>query len=436
MPVDTHAGPMRISRWRVLPALLLAASLLAGSPVATAAATYSRQDPETLYQQAKDLTMKGEWARALEIFRRVSESESPQAAGAAFYVAVCLENLSGRDPEAFEAFDDMRRRFPDASLAREALLRQIVLAGVLGFSDLRFREFLVRHLESEDRVVRRQAAVSLGRLGDERAAEGLVELVREGSPEQRMMALEQVPNFDEKVATRLLKEMRRATSDEAMKQEVADFQASLVAERKERRRNERLLTRDVRALMERIKRGGEEWTEEEILTHGLYAVMPTREFVAYVQASKAEKARIYREFWEGVKDPFPETPENEMEREFLRRVDQALKLFGEPWRATRSRYDAKEWLTVNNPYSPWDARGTLLLRYGEPSDIFIVGPNVEEWLYGHLRVDFTVHKYKLNWFRNAIFPGRMSLQDYPEGYVEANFISRPRIEYWPGGGSR
>jgi hypothetical protein len=225
--------------------------------------------------------------------------------------------------------------------------------------------------------------------------------------------------------------MQRATTDEAMKQEVSDFETAMEAQREERSRNERLLRRDVRVLMEEISREGEDWTDEEILIHGLYAIMPANEFVAYVQVTQAERGRIYREFWEGIEDPQPETPEHEMEREFLRRIDQALRLFSEPWTATRSRFDAREWLTTDNPYSPWDARGTLLLRYGEPSDIFVVGNNQEEWLYGHLRVDFTVHKYKLNYMRNAIFPGRMSMQSYPEGYVEANYISRPRIEYWP-----
>jgi len=62
-----------------------------------------------------------------------------------------------------------------------------------------------------------------------------------------------------------------------------------------------------------------------------------------------------------------------------------------------------------------------------------VGFNVEEWRYDRLKVDFTVHLYKSNWFLNAIFPGRASQQDYPPGYVQANFINTPRLEYWPSG---
>jgi GWxTD domain-containing protein len=430
---QNHRSAHDVGRTLMPPLILLAALMF--PPPSHGADFQVPQDPGVAYQEAKDLTLKGEWAEALQRFRALAEGESEQAAGAAFYVGLCLENMQGRDAEAYEAYASLRNRFPDAPMAQEALRRQITLAGALGFSDLRFREFLTEQMKSDDPTVRMEAALSLGRLGDERAVDGLVEIAREGSYDQQTLVLKQVTNFDESVASRLLRDIGRATSEPALKQEAADLGASLDNQRDERARMERRLARDVRALMEAIKRQGDAWTDEELLLHGLYAVMPRKEFAVYVQASAAERSRIYREFWEGIEDPYSETPENEMEIEFQRRIDHARTLFSEPWKGTRSQYDAKEWLTVDTPYAPWDARGMLLIRYGEPTDIFLVGPNVEEWLYPRLDrgIDFTVHKYKLNFLRNAVYPGRKSMQDFPDGYVQARFISTARIEYWPGG---
>jgi hypothetical protein len=413
--------------------LLTVALLVAATVSVPASALTAQQEPAVRYQQAKDLTMRGDWARALQMFRDLSTGDSPQASGAAFYVGVCLENMEGRDPEAFAAYEDMRRRFPDAPMAREALMRQITLAGVIGFSDTTMADFLAGLVDHDDDDVADQAALSLGRLGDERAVDRLVEIMRSGNADRRMMVLETVDNFDQRTADRLLGRLRRAAPSPAVREEVDTLQRTIESEREQRERMERTLKKDVRALIEEIRREGGEWSDEELITHGLFHIMPRDEFVAYVQASTSERERIYREFWEGQEDPNPDTPENELEAEFRRRIDQSRSLFSEPWTAVRSQYDAKEWLTPDNSYSPWDARGELLIKFGEPSDIFIVGNNVEEWYYSHLRVDFTVHKYKLNFLRNAIYPGRVSQQDYPDGFVQARYISSPRIEYWPGG---
>jgi len=386
---------------------------------------------EEAYRQAVDLTVQGEWQQALVLFRRVARGDSGRAAEASFYTGLCLENLSGRDAEAFEAFEDTRRRFPDEPTARQALLRQIPLAGVLGFSDTRFRDFLVAQLDSAEPTVRTEAALSLGRLGDERAVEKLIEVARNGSPNQRMLVLESVADFEPEAAERLLQGILSGTTDLELRRQAIELQTSLASRAEQRRTTERLLASDVRALMEEIKRQGEDWSDEELITHGLFHIMERRDFVRYVQSTTAERRRIYADFWEGIEDPIPQTPENEMEAEFRRRIQQAHRLYGEPWRAARSQYDAKEWLTSESPYAPWDARGELLIKFGEPSDIFLVGFNQEEWFYGGLRVDFTVSLYRYNYMRNAIFPGRASQQDYPPGYVQGMFINTPRIEFNP-----
>ncbi|MFO7769109.1 MAG: HEAT repeat domain-containing protein [bacterium] len=420
---------------------ILLGALLTGvlsAPLQPAGALMPQQpSPEQAYQDARDLTMRQDWEEALYIFRALADGDSPRAADAAFYVGFCLENMSGRSQEAFRAYREVRMAHPDTEMARRALLRMIPLAGTLGDEDPSYRDFLARHLESERAEVRREAALSLARFGDQRALEGLREILREGSADMKLMALERCSNYPDPVTNELIKEVSRAAApsaaDMAVQRQAERLARSMETGREDRARMEEILARDKKLLMETIKRQGEEWTLEELITHGLLAVMPREMFVRYVQGSEAEKQRLYNEFFRRQGDPLPETDRNELEEEFRRRVEYARENFSEPWQGARSRYDVKEWVTPDNDYAPWDARGELYIRYGDPSDIFQVGFNVEEWRYDRLKVDFTVHLYRSNWYLNAIFPGRASQQDYPPGYVQANFINTPRLEYWPGG---
>lgn len=428
---------MRQPAARVLLGTLLTAIFLLSAGRTEGAQPPQQPSPEEAYQEARDLTMHQEWDQALYIFQQLAEGDSPRSADAAFYVGFCLENMSERSGEAFDAYREVREEYPGSEMAHRALMRMIPLAGMLGEEDASYRDFLARHLESERPEVRREAAVSLARFGDERALEGLREILREGSADMKLLALERSSNYPEPVADELVREVSLASApspaDMAVKRQAERLARSMETSREDRARMEEILARDKKLLMETIKRQGEEWTEQELITHGLLAVMPREMFVRYVQGTEAEKRQLYNEFFRGLGDPLPETEENELEKEFRRRVEYARENYSEPWRGARSRYDVKEWVTPDNDYAPWDARGELYIRYGDPSDIFRVGFNVEEWRYDRLKVDFTVHLYKSNWYLNAIFPGRASQQDYPPGYVQANFINTPRLEYWPSG---
>ena len=418
--------------------VLFSAVLLTLTALTGRAEGVQQQTPaEQAYQDARDLTMQQDWDRALQTFRRLAQGDSPRADDAAFYVGFCLENMPGRTEEAFLAYRDVRSGHPDSEMADRALMRMLPLAGTLGEEDASYRDFLAGHLQNDEASVRREAALSLARFGDERALAGLREILREGSADMKLLALERTSNYPDEVANELVREVSRAAApspaDLAVKKQAEQLARTMEVSREDRARMEEILARDKKLLMETIKREGDRWTEDELLTHGLLVVMPREMFVRYVQAGEAEKLQIYNEFFQRLGDPIPETDRNELEQEFQRRIDYARENFSEPWRGARSRYDVKEWVTPENDYAPWDARGELYIRYGDPSDIFQVGFNVEEWRYDRLKVDFTVHRYKSNWYLNAIFPGRASQQDYPPGYVQANFITTPRLEYWPAG---
>lgn len=389
------------------------------------------QDPEEVYQQALNLNLEGEWEKALTLFRQLADRDTPRAAEASFYSGLCLENLTGRDVEAFQEYARLRSRYPESPMAVKALSHQITLAGVLGEEDEFYREFLARQLESDEIAIHREAALSLSRLGDERATSGLLEILRNGTTDQKLIALERIQNFDIAVAEQLAADAVQITASTDIQTQAEIIGKGLESLREERERTELMLTTDRKFLMERIKRKGDTWTDEELLTQGLYHVMPSEMFARYLQANSAEKQNIYEEFFENMVDPSSVFSREEIEIEFRRRVAHAAKIFSEPYKAARSLFGASDWLTADNPFAPWDARGELYIRYGEPDNIFLLGFNTEEWLYTRLRVDFTVRKYMVNFYRNAIFPGRASQQDYFPGHVQANYIDLPRFEYWP-----
>ena len=433
-PIIFNNHPYRSSRNRGnswIPLLLLSAGLLMAPALVSVSSLQAqeRESVEVTYQRARDLNLRGEWEQASELFRQIASGDSPRAPEAAFYLALCLENLPGKDEEAFQIYDALRQSHPDHTVAQKGLSHQIILAGVLGESDRSYREFLAKLLESDDPGIRMEAALSLARFGDERAVDSIEEILREGSPDQQMMALERVPNFESDTAERLARDAARKSTDPGVQAQAANLEETLKTTADERRRMETMLARDKRLLMETIKRQGETWTDEELLIHFLFHTMPRRTFLTYVQGNEAERQRIYDDFLSDLDRRNRGMSRQEIETEIQRRIEHAVAEYSDPWRATRSQFDAKEWMTPGNPYAPWDARGELYVRYGEPTDIFMIGNNIVEWYYANLRVDFTVHEYKLNFMLNAIYPGRASQQDYPVGQVQANYINTPRIEF-------
>ncbi|MFC1627494.1 hypothetical protein ACFL3H_00090 [Gemmatimonadota bacterium] len=418
-------------RMLILLALLVGAGLMTVTPGNALSQQEAKPSAvQEVYLQAINLNLQGEWAQALTLFQQVSESDSPRAAEAAYYVGLCLENIPDRDVEAFQAFAELRGRFPDDPIVQKAISHQITLAGMLGRSDSFYQEFLARQIENQDLVLRHEATLSLARLGDERAVDGILEILREGTADQKIVALERIPDFETVIAEDLVREAVAITTGTPLSGRARTLEESFIAQQAERAREAELLTTDRQSLMEQIKRKGEAWTDEELLTQGLYLIMPLDTFVSYLQATSRQKQRIYDEFF-ATRDTEPGTPQNEVEIEFRRRIEYTVEYYSEPYRAARSRFGASDWLTADNVFAPWDARGELYVKYGQPDDVFMVQFNVEEWNYSRYQVDFTVHKYKVNFYRNAIYPGRASQWDYAPGFVQTHFIDAPRFEYWP-----
>lgn len=92
----------------------------------------------------------------------------------------------------------------------------------------------------------------------------------------------------------------------------------------------------------------------------LKALLGPDEFAEYVTIDDTlESADWLRRFWVSH-DPTPTTPENEFRDEHDRRVHHALYLFGGPGRGR-----------------PWDDRGEVYIRYGQPDERVIHQPGEE-----------------------------------------------------------
>ncbi len=101
------------------------------------------------------------------------------------------------------------------------------------------------------------------------------------------------------------------------------------------------------------------WTEESLLEHNWNLMVRQISLIADSKEQKAleaaktieDRKKALKEYW-AVKDPFPETPRNELKVEFYRRISYANENFGYLGRAG------------------WETdRGRVLVRYGVPDQI-------------------------------------------------------------------
>ena len=84
---------------------------------------------------------------------------------------------------------------------------------------------------------------------------------------------------------------------------------------------------------------------------------------------------------------------------------------------------------------PWDARGELFIKYGEPTFRSVVGFQQERWTYNQLDTDFIVQKFVTNIYGNAIKGNRISNRYFnardESAFVAANYINREHFYYSP-----
>ena len=115
---------------------------------------------------------------------------------------------------------------------------------------------------------------------------------------------------------------------------------------------------------------------------------------------------------------------NEKKLEFERRVIHARSHFSAFWNFSHMKYLPDQHLRLGWDHAPWDARGELYIKYGEPDIRSVEGWHTEEWIYYKYGVDFLVKQYITNIYGNAITGGELSHSRY------GNDIFRRRDDSW------
>jgi len=184
---DTMMGAKNIILWTIAAMVILNASLL-----------FAQEDDFKLFNEAMDLRIQRDWDRALETYRLLKQKfpSSKYVDDAEFWSAYILEE-QGKDEEAFSAYQQLKENYPTSPWSDDATLHQIGLAEkFMRQGKKNYERFLLDHLESPDKNVKYQAALSLGKLGDERAIPVLKEMANNGDRDMRFVGKALLQRFE------------------------------------------------------------------------------------------------------------------------------------------------------------------------------------------------------------------------------------------------
>jgi GWxTD domain-containing protein len=180
-----------------------------------------------------------------------------------------------------------------------------------------------------------------------------------------------------------------------------------------------------------------EWNREELENFAMWHIIDGDQFEEYrLLSNDYDRKEWRRKYWKQL-DPTPTTPENELKEEFDRRVIYARAHFSDYWNYRNFRYLPDQYIREGWYHAPWDARGELYIKYGEPDVRSVYGWQTEEWVYYRYGVDFIVKQYMTNIYGNAINAGSMTRTmhkesgfPYPSDYqVYYPWMSNEQQEY-------
>jgi hypothetical protein len=177
------------------------------------------------------------------------------------------------------------------------------------------------------------------------------------------------------------------------------------------------------------------WTREELHDFALWHILDTDIFEEYnALLNEYDKKEWVRKYWK-QKDPTPTTEPNELKEEFDRRVLYAKAHFSDYWNFRHFNYLPDQYLKQDRFHAPWDARGELYIKYGDPDARSIHGWQTEEWIYYRYSVDFLVKQYMTNIYGNAIGAGEMTLRihnyaNMPRAYRSYDFAGKDDVHIW------
>lgn len=395
-------------------------------------------DARSIYLEAKELCVEQKWIEAINSFESIIEHhpDSRYVDDAYFWIGYCLEKIPQRQVDAFTKFDQIINKFPNSPWADDAVIHQITLAEqfVVEGKD-QYNSFLKSNIESENPEIRNRAALALGRLGDKNVLPMLKELGKDENFGH--LAAELVALFERNELGKT--EPVIPDSSKIRMDVLFEAQPKSVAEEDESDETWFIFNSQRYEQYKSMLKKDNNWSKDELNDFALWQILDTDVFQEYYTLSNEyDKKEWNRKYWKNL-DPTPTTEKNELKEEFDQRIIYARSHFSKSWNYKHFKYLRDQHLRDGWAHAPWDARGELYIKYGEPFARSTEGWHTEKWTYYRYGVDFIVKQYMTNIYGNAITGGELSQSRYGNGlydrwnvwesYLQANYIYKNEIKY-------
>jgi len=377
-----------------------------------------------LYQKGLEQALAKEWNDAGQSFRQLIADypESEYLDDAYFWVGHCLEHTAGDPGRVYDAYQDLSDRFPESSWVNNAVIQQIGLAEQLVRKGQEsYHSFLLAKLQDSEPAVNAQAALALGRLGDQRAVPVLRRLTNdpENSAESLVLLTKIAPDVVE-LETGVDTTQLHLRSDSSSSKPIPRAKIPLFSG----------LTREHRTYTAMLKTT-DNWNQQELIDFAMWYILTPKQFQHYYALGDEEKRGWIVENWKDA-DPNPRTQVNEALQEFERRVQFAREHFAGFWNDKMTNYLPEQYQREGWANAPWDARGEIYIKYGAPDfETLGDGFNEVEWTYYRYNVDFVIHKYMTNIYGNAISLGYLAYNMYAYDFnnMSYHFIEEKQFVY-------
>jgi hypothetical protein len=409
-------------------------------------------DIRDIYQEAKMKCIDRKWTEAITLFEELIEKYpgNKYEDDAIFWTGYCKEKLPGQGEDSFNTYERLVINYPNSTWVDDAQIHQITLAEqfILEGQD-EYKNFLREQMKKDQKDVQYRSAIALGRIGDKKALPVLEKM--KNDEDYGDMAKDLI---DVLTTEKIPLDEEAKPADDSKKLNII-FDKDQIQPGEEELSGNLLFNTDRYIQYQSMLRKDDEWSKEELINFALWHILNTDDFKEYTSfANEYDKTEWRRKFWKR-KDPTPTTSENEFEEEFQRRIDFARTEFASFWNYLNFKYLPDQHLRLGWPHAPWDARGELYIKYGEPDFRSVQGWHTEIWNYSRYKVDFLVKQYMTNIYGNAIAAGELSYRNYGDRirdidqsnplssmqrlgttlwnnantYVQANFIYKQEIRY-------
>lgn len=370
-----------------------------------------------LYEQAMEAKEAKNWNKTSELLQDYVDNyeNEQQYYNALYWLGISYQRTESDYPRAFSIYDQLLSAAEETKWHEEAITNQIYVAEQLARKGAaKYHDFLLEKMDSDDEAVRNEAALSLGKIGDERSIPVLKEITDD--PQIGPLAQALIANMDPDAMpeSELRADVRERQKDRAAEQrennrDLAD------ADEPDKNEDKPFLWffKKNYAFYEEMLRAEDTWSQVDLMGYGMWVIVPASDYDEfYALEDDDAKMEWIKEEWKDV-DPNPNTPENEALAEFERRVIYAYENYSDTWDYRQFKYLREQYQREGWPNAPWDARGDIYVKYGEPDFATIGnGLNWVEWTYFRFDVDFEIRKFMTNIYGNAIKPGPMTLQRF------------------------